>query len=59
MTFKTERVVPKTGLMLVGWGGNNGTTVTGAIIANRVALESNADYKGSIEDLIKVVLERI
>ena len=30
-----------------------------AIIANRVALESNADYKGSIEDLIKVVLERI
>jgi uridine phosphorylase len=30
-----------------------------AIIANRVALESDADYKGSIEDLIKVVLERI
>lgn len=27
-TFKTERKVPKTGLMLVGWGGNNGTTVT-------------------------------
>jgi myo-inositol-1-phosphate synthase len=21
--------------MLVGWGGNNGSTVTGAIIANR------------------------
>jgi len=30
-----------------------------AIIANRVALESNADYKGSTEDLIKIVLERI
>lgn len=30
-----------------------------AIIANRVALESNADYKGTIEDLIKVILERI
>jgi uridine phosphorylase len=30
-----------------------------AIIANRVALESNANYRGSIEDLIKVVLERI
>lgn len=30
-----------------------------AIIANRVALESNADYKGSTEELIKIVLERI
>lgn len=29
------------------------------IIANRVALESNADYKGSMQDLIKIVLERI
>jgi myo-inositol-1-phosphate synthase len=27
-TFKTQRKVPKVGLMLVGWGGNNGTTVT-------------------------------
>lgn len=30
-----------------------------AIIANRVALNSSADYKGSIEDLLKIVLERI
>lgn len=30
-----------------------------AVIANRVALKSNADYKGSIEDLIKIVLDRI
>ena len=30
-----------------------------AIIANRVALESNANYKGSTEELIKIVLERI
>lgn len=29
------------------------------IIANRVALESNANYKVSIEDLMKTVLERI
>jgi len=29
------------------------------IIANRLAGESNANYKGSIEDLIKTVLERI
>eukprot|EP00127_Corallochytrium_limacisporum_P003806 Clim_evm20s153 gene=Clim_evmTU20s153 len=33
--FRTERKVPKLGVMLVGWGGNNGTTVTGACIANR------------------------
>jgi len=33
--FKTQRVVPKTGLMLVGWGGNNGCTVTAAMLANK------------------------
>jgi len=33
--FKTERKVPKTGLMLVGWGGNNGSTLTATIQANR------------------------
>ncbi|KAG7119478.1 Inositol-3-phosphate synthase like protein [Verticillium longisporum] len=36
--FKTERKVPKTGMMLVGLGGNNGTTVTAGIIANRRGL---------------------
>ena len=38
--------------------GHKAMTVC-AIIANRVALESNADYKGSTEELIKIVLERI
>src|SRR5688572_24720215 len=33
--FKVDRKVPKVGMMLVGWGGNNGTTVTAGIIANR------------------------
>jgi len=33
--FRTERKVPRTGLMLVGWGGNNGTTLTGGILANK------------------------
>ncbi|THV43971.1 hypothetical protein BGAL_0787g00010 [Botrytis galanthina] len=36
--FKVERQIPKTGMMLVGWGGNNGTTVTAGIIANRRGL---------------------
>lgn len=33
--FKTDTRVPKLGVMLVGWGGNNGTTVTGGILANK------------------------
>ncbi|WFD23339.1 inositol-3-phosphate synthase [Malassezia equina] len=33
--FRTARKVPKTGLMLVGLGGNNGTTITATILANR------------------------
>ena len=33
--FRTSRAVPKTGLMLVGIGGNNGTTITATILANR------------------------
>lgn len=35
LIFKTQRKVPKLGLMLVGWGGNNGTTLTAGCIANR------------------------
>ncbi|KAI0657774.1 Myo-inositol-1-phosphate synthase [Cubamyces menziesii] len=33
--FQTERKVAKTGLMMVGWGGNNGSTLTATILANR------------------------
>lgn len=35
LTFKTDTRVPKLGLMIVGLGGNNGSTVTAAVIANR------------------------
>ena len=38
--------------------GHKAMTVC-AIIANRVALKSNADYKGSTEELIGIVLDRI
>lgn len=34
-TFKTDLRVPKTGIMLVGLGGNNGTTLTAGILANK------------------------
>ncbi|KAA1476509.1 inositol-3-phosphate synthase [Dentipellis sp. KUC8613] len=33
--FRTKRKVPKTGLMLIGMGGNNGTTLTATVLANR------------------------
>lgn len=53
--FKTERKVPKTGMMLVGWGGNNGSTVTAGIIANKRGLSWEtregpraANYYGSV-----------
>jgi len=53
--FRTERKVPKVGLMLVGWGGNNGTTLTGGILANKhgVTWETKAgtqspNYFGSV-----------
>ncbi len=41
LTFETQRAVPRTGVMLVGWGGNNGSTITAAILANRLALAWN------------------
>jgi len=37
-TFRTERQVPKVGCMLVGWGGNNGCTITAAVLANKMGL---------------------
>ncbi len=53
--FKVDRKVPKTGIMLVGWGGNNGSTVTAGILANRRGLTwetregtQAANYYGSV-----------
>ncbi|KAI9844706.1 MAG: Myo-inositol-1-phosphate synthase [Sclerophora amabilis] len=53
--FKVDRKVGKVGMMLVGLGGNNGTTVTAGIIANRQGLEWDtregkraANYYGSV-----------
>ncbi|KAK4634154.1 Inositol-3-phosphate synthase [Fulvia fulva] len=53
--FKTKRHVGKVGVMLVGLGGNNGTTVTAGILANRRKLTWEtregpraANYYGSV-----------
>uniref|UniRef100_UPI00398E440B inositol-3-phosphate synthase 1-B-like n=1 Tax=Pristiophorus japonicus TaxID=55135 RepID=UPI00398E440B len=54
-TFRTARKVPKLGVMLVGWGGNNGSTVTAAVLANKLELswmtktgKKVANYYGSL-----------
>ncbi|XP_048833545.1 inositol-3-phosphate synthase 1-B-like [Brienomyrus brachyistius] len=54
-TFRTARAVGRLGVMLVGWGGNNGTTVTAAVIANKLGLTwktktgtKKANYFGSL-----------
>jgi myo-inositol-1-phosphate synthase len=55
LVFKTETKVGKVGLMLVGWGGNNGSTVTAGIVANRLGLSwmtkegrVDSNYFGSV-----------
>ncbi|KAK9752724.1 Myo-inositol-1-phosphate synthase [Popillia japonica] len=55
LTIRTERNVAKLGVMLVGWGGNNGTTFTAGIIANKHGLSwptrngiQSANWFGSI-----------
>eukprot|EP00744_Colponema_vietnamica_P000462 GILI01000838.1.p1 GENE.GILI01000838.1~~GILI01000838.1.p1 ORF type:complete len:519 (+),score=187.90 GILI01000838.1:114-1670(+) len=54
-TFKTSRRVPRVGMMIVGWGGNNGTTVTAGVLANKLGIswrtkfgERKPDYVGSV-----------
>uniref|UniRef100_A0A8I3WPP3 Inositol-3-phosphate synthase 1 n=1 Tax=Callithrix jacchus TaxID=9483 RepID=A0A8I3WPP3_CALJA len=54
-TFRTVRRVPRLGVMLVGWGGNNGSTLTTAVLANQLLLywptrsgRKEANYYGSL-----------
>mmetsp|Transcript_7032 Transcript_7032/g.15342 ORF Transcript_7032/g.15342 Transcript_7032/m.15342 type:complete len:529 (-) Transcript_7032:100-1686(-) len=55
MQFKTERKVGKTGVMLVGLGGNNGSTCVAGAIANKLGMTwdtkegtQKANYWGSM-----------
>ncbi|XP_063625643.1 uncharacterized protein LOC134797352 [Cydia splendana] len=41
LCLRTGRKVGKLGIMLVGWGGNNGSTFTAAVLANRHQLSWN------------------
>ena len=62
-TFKTDRRVPRLGVMLVGWGGNNGATVTGAVLANKHRMtwrtkdgDQHSNFYGSITQTSTVCL---
>jgi myo-inositol-1-phosphate synthase len=53
--FKTDKTVSKTGVMLVGWSGNNGSTFTAGIFANKLQMgwdtrtgKKKHNYLGSI-----------
>lgn len=55
LSIRTSRKVGKVGVMLVGWGGNNGTTFTAAVLANKHQLswntkngQMNSNWFGSI-----------
>lgn len=55
LRFKTIRKPAKTGVMLVGWGGNNGSTITAGILANKQKISwrtkkgiQKANFFGSI-----------
>lgn len=54
-TITTDRKVPRTGVMFVGWGGNNGSTTTAMVLANKEKLSwltkrgtQEANYFGSV-----------
>lgn len=38
LTFRTSSRVPRVGVMLVGWGGNNGSTITASVLANKLGI---------------------
>jgi len=61
--FRTISTVPRVGVMLVGLGGNNGSTLTAGVLANRQSLswrtktgEQTANYWGSISQASTVLL---
>lgn len=63
LEFRTNRRVPRLGLLQVGWGGNNGSTLTAAVVANRenICWESreglcSPNYYGSVTQTASVHL---
>lgn len=53
--FQTQATVSRTGLMIVGWGGNNGSTLTASMLANKKKMQwttkegrMESNYYGSV-----------
>ncbi|KZC09470.1 Inositol-3-phosphate synthase 1-B, partial [Dufourea novaeangliae] len=65
LLIRTQLKIPKLGLMLVGWGGNNGTTISAALLANKLKLSwetknglQKANWYGSLIQASTVKLGR-
>ncbi|EZA51066.1 hypothetical protein DMN91_003093 [Ooceraea biroi] len=65
LLIRTMIKVPKLGVLLVGWGGNNGSTMTAALLANKLKLSWEtkeglkiANWYGSITQASTVRLGR-
>lgn len=63
LKIRTDKRVPRLGLMLVGWGGNNGSTLTAALESNRRQLQwrkrtgiQKSNWFGSITQASTVLL---
>lgn len=63
LSIRTDCRVPKLGVMLVGWGGNNGSTLTATMEANHRKLrwrtrtgEQQANWFGSLTQASTVLL---
>jgi myo-inositol-1-phosphate synthase len=59
--IKVDQKIPKLGVMLVGWGGNNGSTFTAGVIANKRKLtwmtksgKQQANFYGSLTQTVSV-----
>lgn len=62
-TFKVDTKVPKTGVMIIGLGGNNGSTLVGGVIANREGITwrtargiQRPNYYGSVTQASTITL---
>lgn len=54
MLFRTRSSTPRLGMMLVGWGGNNGSTVTAAILANKLNLTWKTKHGEKVADVAMI-----
>lgn len=59
--IKVDQKVPKLGVMLVGWGGNNGSSFTAGVVANKKKLswltkngKQEANFFGSFTQCVSV-----